>query len=110
MTPRARPSRRPGTTSAVQDSDPQHEGPEDEEQFTLYAGPLSRASLRNEVLRFCNRHDLTCEVSQRRDRLFSTAMTFHVRGSTEAIAAVAGYLQWTTRSYRTNTTGDVGPF
>ncbi|HEX7301191.1 MAG TPA: hypothetical protein VF257_19490 [Solirubrobacteraceae bacterium] len=80
-----------------------------EESFTLYAGPLSRGSLRAEVLQFCERNGLSCDVAARRDRLLWTRMTFNVRGPSERITALAAYLRWDASSYRTSTTGDVGP-
>ena len=77
------------------------EAAQDEEQFTLCAGLVERNSLRADVLGFCERNDLSCAVSERGQRLLATQITFRVRGTREAIASLAGYLEWTGRSFRT---------
>jgi hypothetical protein len=73
---------------------------DDEARFVLRAGPLGRASLRDDVLAFCARNGLSCEITQRSDRLLSTRMTFRVRGEQDAITSLMGYLQWTGRTPR----------
>jgi hypothetical protein len=75
--------------------------PQKEQEFVLDAGPLERASLRADVLAFCQRNQLSCEVSERRRRALSVRMSFRVRGADDAIASLAGYLRWTGRSFRT---------
>jgi hypothetical protein len=77
------------------------EPPQDEEQFTLSAGLVERNSLRADVLGFCERNGLSCEVSERSQRLLATQITFRVRGAREAISSLAGYLEWTGRTFRT---------
>jgi hypothetical protein len=79
---------------------------QDEEQFKLRAGLVERGSLRADVLQFCDRNGLSCEVSERSARLLSTQITFRVRGTREAISSLAGYLEWTGRSFRTSEPGD----
>jgi hypothetical protein len=81
--------------SAVQREHPR----EDEQQFSLYAGPLQRHALRADVLGFCERNGLSCDITERNHRLLSTEVTFRVHGSADAVSSLAGYLRWTGRSF-----------
>jgi hypothetical protein len=76
------------------------EATQDEEWLTLEVGPLQRGALREDVMRFCERHALACDITERRHRLLSTRMTFRVRGEPDAISSLVGYLQWTGRTFQ----------